>query len=180
MKKNEDKNKYFDWRLLALLAVVIIVGAGAAVFLFSLGQNYGRMNNDEAVNIYQMKMPEGVKEAISREGVSVVSTVNDSDVPSNPLLLSGDNISLGSTYYGYYCIQCHGRYADGKGTVGQSFYPLPTDLSDPYVQEQTDSQLFKKISLGFNRHPPLAYTVSEHERWAIIIYIRSLRAPVNQ
>jgi hypothetical protein len=58
--------------------------------------------------------------------------------------------------------------------VGQSFAPLPTDLADPRVQAQADGELFAKVSLGYRRHPPLADTVSEPDRWAVIAYVRSL------
>jgi hypothetical protein len=46
---------------------------------------------------------------------------------------------------------------------------------DPGVQKQSDGELFVKISLGFGRHPPLANTVSEPDRWAVVNYIRSLK-----
>jgi hypothetical protein len=59
--------------------------------------------------------------------------------------------------------------------VGQSFSPLPAALKDLYVQSQADGMLFKKISLGFQRHPPMAYTVSEEDRWALVHFIRTLK-----
>ena len=61
-------------------------------------------------------------------------------------------IDQGKRSYGYYCVQCHGRRLDGKATVGQSFYPLPTDLLDPKVQAQT-KEIFYKISLGTKTTP---------------------------
>jgi mono/diheme cytochrome c family protein len=92
----------------------------------------------------------------------------------NPVSISETSVIAGKTCYDYYCIMCHGKNADGNGTVGQSFYPLPANLSSPYVQQQSDGQLFYTISLGFKRHPPLAYTIAEADRWQIINYIRSL------
>ena len=69
-------------------------------------------------------------------------------------------IDRGRKSYGYYCVQCHGPRLNGKATVGQSFYPLPTDLLDPRVQAQKDGELFFKISLGYKRQPPLYATVA--------------------
>jgi hypothetical protein len=65
--------------------------------------------------------------------------------------------------------------ADGNGTVGQSFAPLPANLRDAGVQKQSDGELFAKITLGFRRHPPLASTVSDGDRWAVVNYIQSMK-----
>jgi mono/diheme cytochrome c family protein len=173
MKNNQNKNSFFDWRILALLGVLVFVGHLGVIFLFSLGQNYGRMNKDEAVNVYEMKMPDSVKETVPLNAGPAIN-LNDPDSIKNPLPADEENEKRGWTSYTYYCIQCHGPEAKGKGTVGQSFSPLPANLRSTYVQAKSDGQLFKNISLGYKRHPPLAYTVSEEERWAIIIYIRSL------
>jgi mono/diheme cytochrome c family protein len=92
----------------------------------------------------------------------------------NPLPRNEDILDQGKEAYRYFCIQCHGPLADGHGTVGQSFAPLPADLKDKSVQSQSDGELFKKIGLGFRRHPPLATTVSEEDRWAVVHFIRGL------
>ena len=83
-------------------------------------------------------------------------------------------IDQGRKSYGYYCVQCHGPRLDGKATVGQSFYPLPTDLLGPKVQAQTDGATFYKSVLGYKRQPPLYATVAAEDRWAIIHYLRAL------
>jgi mono/diheme cytochrome c family protein len=101
----------------------------------------------------------------------------DPDELVNPVALNEESIRRGKEAYGYYCIQCHGPLADGRGTVGQSFAPLPANLKDPNVEEQTDGSLYYRISLGFNRHPPLWDTVAEADRWALVNYLRSLTWP---
>jgi len=93
----------------------------------------------------------------------------------NPISYSEESVRQGAVKYGYYCIMCHGANADGNGTVGQSFSPLPTNLKEPAVQNQSDGELFYKITFGFNRHPPLAQTVAATGRWDIINFLRSLR-----
>lgn len=177
MRSTREQNTFFDWRIPAVLIVLAATGLGGVIFLFSLGQNYGRMNKDEAVNIYQMKMPASVKEAVPVEGGSVLLGLDRIDDLKNPRAPDPENEKLGRIYYTYYCIQCHGPEAEGKGTVGQSFSPLPVNLRSAYVQAKSDGELFKNISLGYKRHPPLAYTVPEEERWAVILYIRSLAEP---
>jgi mono/diheme cytochrome c family protein len=177
MMNNKDQNRFFDWRIPALLAVLAVVGLCVVIFLFSLGQNYGRMNKDEAINIYQMKMPDSVKNTVPLNFDHALLNLNEPESLKNPLSATQENIKLGALYYTYYCIQCHGTNADGKGTVGQSFSPLPANLRSANVQTKSDGLLFKNLTLGYKRQPPLAYTVSEEERWAVILYIRSLAEP---
>ncbi len=85
-------------------------------------------------------------------------------------------LRAGEIGYLTYCAQCHGRYHDGNGTVGQSFSPLPTDLRSDKIQAQTDGEIFKTISYGSmnGRHPALATTIAIPERWTITAYIKSL------
>lgn len=155
------------------------VGYSAAVVfvvLTLLGCGYGRMKDDEALQTFEAPLPEMPKRAIPVSGGIEVLRQSIPDEIKNPVAMSVESVERGKERYGFYCVQCHGPKADGFGTVGQSFAPLPTDLTGSYVQDQTDGSLFYKISLGFNRHPPLAATIAVENRWAIINYLRSLAA----
>jgi mono/diheme cytochrome c family protein len=85
-------------------------------------------------------------------------------------------IERGKTGYATYCAQCHGTHFDGNGTVGQSFYPLPTDLRSRKVQSKSAGALFYEISYGIpgGRQPALDTTIDVDDRWRIIGFIRSL------
>jgi len=149
------------------------------VLLFLLcapgGCNYGRMNDQESVRTYEKKMPDSPPGTIPISGgIEVLSRTEPKDL-KNPVPPTAPAISQGKTAYFNYCVHCHGPKADGNGTVGQSFAPLPSNLTDPQVLDQSDGELFSKISLGFGRHPALANTVSETDRWSIISYLRSLK-----
>ena len=71
---------------------------------------------------------------------------------------------------------CHGPNHDGKGTVGQSFSPLPTDIRSAKVQALPDGVHFKEISYGIpdGRQPALATTITVLDRWRIVAYVKSL------
>ena len=69
------------------------------------------------------------------------------------------------------------RQVRGMERSGRVLLRLPTNLQSPYVQQQTDGEIFYRTSFGYKRHPPMAYTVAEPDRWAIVIYIRSLANP---
>ena len=155
----------------------LVVGL-LAVLLFFLSilvsNYYGRMRDDEAINTFQLSFPIMPKGTIPLGGgIENLRRSNPKQL-INPWPRTPAVIDQGKRSYLYYCIQCHGPGLDGKATVGQSFYPLPTYLLDTRVQAQTDGELFYKISLGFKRQPPLAATVAAEDRWAVITYLRAL------
>jgi len=165
-----------SWRKIFILSG-LVVGL-LAFFLFFLSilvsNYYGRMRNDEAVNTYQISFPIMPKGTIPQGGgIETLRRSNPRQL-TNPLPMTRAIIDQGRQSYLYYCVQCHGPGLDGKATVGQSFYPLPTYLLDPKVQAQTDGELFYKISLGNKRQPPLFATVAAEDRWAVINYLRAI------
>jgi mono/diheme cytochrome c family protein len=155
------------WRNLMLIAAVATLAAC----------DYGRMREDEAVQTFKARMPLMPSTAIPAAGGIELLRGADPDRLTNPVPNTAESVAEGKQRYFYYCVQCHGPAADGNGTVGQSFAPLPTDLRSPEVQEQSDGSLFARISLGYLRHPPLWYTVAEEHRWALVHYIRALERP---
>ena len=85
-------------------------------------------------------------------------------------------IGAGEKLYVNFCYQCHGPNHDGKGTVGQSFSPLPTDIRSAKVQALPEGVHFKEISYGVphGRQPALATTIPVLDRWRIVAYVKSL------
>jgi cytochrome c len=139
------------------------------------GCDYARMKDQESVRTYEAEPPEMPVQSIPVSGGVAQLRNADPQKMKNPLPATDEVIARGKTNYGYFCVMCHGPKGDGRGTVGQSFFPLPTDLRSAYVRNQSDGLLFYRISLGFKRHPPLYRTVSSEDRWAILHYLRSLR-----
>ena len=165
-----------------IVGLIIVVGillyAGyEALMYYDNNFHYGRMRETPAVRPHEeplLEMEKGIVpisggEAIYRAsaGINLISPLN----VSQPAV-----ISRGRAVYLTYCAQCHGYNYDGKGTVGQSFYPLPTDLRSSKVQLTPDGELFKSISYGIpgGRQPPLQTTVTPDDRWRVIAYIKSL------
>jgi len=149
---------------------------GLVLLLFSVwGCDYGRMKEQESLRAYKAPMPDMPTGAVPVDGGLQSVRTTRPEALKNPLPQTSEIIEQGQTSYEYFCVMCHGPNHDGQGTVGQSFSPLPAALKDLYVQSQADGMLFKKISLGFQRHPPMAYTVSEEDRWALVHFIRTLK-----
>ncbi len=138
------------------------------------GCDYAGMMYQEAIDTFKTKMVEMPQGTIPVTGGLEELKTADLDSLRNPLPSTPETVASGKLKYSYYCIQCHGPKTDGMGTVGQSFSPLPSDLRQVLVQDQSDGDLFYKIGMGYMRHPPLAATIAVDDRWAIITYIRSL------
>jgi hypothetical protein len=136
--------------------------------------DYGRFKDQEALRAYKVEMPAMPRGSIPvKDSIQILRTTKPQNL-RNPISFTRESAEMGRERYGYFCVMCHGPKADGNGTVGQSFYPLPANLAGPYVQKQSDGELFYKIYFGFKRHPELIHTVAGDDRWLIINYIRSL------
>ncbi len=152
------------------------------LLLFQLlsGCDYARMKDQESVRTYEAEPPEMPTQSIPVSGGVAQLRNADPEKMKNPLPNTKEVIARGEGSYEYFCVMCHGPEGDGRGTVGQSFAPLPTDLRGAYVRGQSDGLLFYRISLGFKRHPPLYETVSSDDRWAVVHYLRSLKEEKGQ
>ena len=156
---------------------VVLFAAYEALMYYDNNFRYGRTRETPAVRPLEdplLRMEAGLVpvsggEAIYRAtaGVNLTSPLNISQ-PSV--------ITRGKAVYLTYCAQCHGLNYDGKGTVGQSFHPLPTDLRSPQVQSKPDGNLFKSVSYGIpnGRQPALQTTVTIDDRWHVIAFVKSL------
>ena len=163
--------------ILALMIAVVLVTAYAALTLYDENLRVGRMWETPAVRPHEQQIlvadagtvPVSGGEALykSVRGEELISPVERDDHRV---------IESGKALYFTYCAQCHGKYLDGDGTVGQSFQPLPADLRGDKVQSVPDGVLFKSISYGIpgGRQPPLATTVDAMDRWRIIAFLKSL------
>jgi mono/diheme cytochrome c family protein len=137
----------------------------------------GRMRETPAVRPYEKPMLLMEKGVIPFEGAEAAYRAADGKRLKSPFVKGDPNsIKRGRALYSTYCAQCHGKYHDGNGTVGQSFHPLPTDLRSLEVQTLPEGVLFKEISYGVpnGRQPPLATTIEVMDRWRIIAYLKSL------
>jgi len=156
---------------------VVLFAAYEALMYYDNNFRYGRMRETPAVRPLEdplLRMEAGLVpvsggEAIYRAtaGVNLTSPLNI----SQPFV-----ITRGKAVYLTYCAQCHGFDYDGKGTVGQSFHPLPTDLRSPQGQSKPDGYLFKSVSYGVpdGRQPALNTTITIDDRWHVIAFVKSL------
>ena len=85
------------------------------------------------------------------------------------------SISEGKSIYKTRCTVCHGEKGKGDGPAGKALKPPAADHSAPLVQDQTDGELYWKISEG--RGPMVSWKLilSEEDRWNVVNYLRTLK-----
>ena len=112
------------------------------------------------------------------DGGEAMLRAADPDSLRAPFTLSHpDVITRGQTAYGYYCIQCHGKYHDGNGTVGQEFRPPAggsAQCPDSGYGPRTAFFMRSAMASPAVVSRPLATTMSVAERWQAVGYVKSL------
>jgi mono/diheme cytochrome c family protein len=100
------------------------------------------------------------------------------DTIKNPFKGDAASIEKGKKLYIKNCTVCHGDKGKGDGIAAAGLTPKPADHSSEKIQKQSDGVLYWKISTG---RPPMASykSFSPAERWALINYLRTLKAPVK-
>jgi mono/diheme cytochrome c family protein len=72
------------------------------------------------------------------------------------------------------CVSCHGAKGKGDGAAAVALNPKPADWTSKRVQDESDGELFWKISNGRGAMPAWRH-LPENDRWALIRYIRTLK-----
>jgi mono/diheme cytochrome c family protein len=84
------------------------------------------------------------------------------------------HLAQGKVLFETYCAVCHGIDAKGEGYIVDKF-PRPPDLAaDPYLT-RADGFFFYRITFGSAIMPSYGHAISPHERWQIILHLRTLQ-----
>ena len=86
------------------------------------------------------------------------------------------SINAGKSIYKTRCTVCHGEKGKGDGPAGKALKPPAADHSSTLVQDQTDGELFWKISEGRGPMVSCKLILSEEDRWDVVNYLRTLKA----
>jgi mono/diheme cytochrome c family protein len=93
----------------------------------------------------------------------------------NPEKIDGDLLKLGQSRFNTYCSPCHDRTGSGKGIVAiKTPAWQPTNLQDERIKKMADGEIFSVIANGRRTMPAYKFQVVEHDRWAIVAYLRAL------
>jgi mono/diheme cytochrome c family protein len=92
----------------------------------------------------------------------------------NPVATSESSLAAGQKIYLQRCVGCHGKTGNGDGPDAADLGIHPAKLSDPAIREQTDGELFWKVTVGKKPMPSYRSRVSPTDRWNVINYVRTL------
>ena len=160
------------------IILIASVAFCAAVVLLFTGP---RMKVQPNVRTYSAPMllpPEGVVPVFAT-GAPAVPTVEEAAGMRNPLEPTAENIARGRTYYGYYCLACHGERGDGAGPVGQAYLPTIADFRAQKIRQKSDGQIYREILAGVGHAPVLEYTIPAEHRWPIVLFVRTFASPAS-
>ena len=102
----------------------------------------------------------------------------------NPVASDAKSIAQGKELYVANCLVCHGATGIGDGSAAGTLERNGVqirvgNLADPKLRQQTDGELFWKMTQGNTPMPAWGETLSDEQRWAIINYIRRLPPQTN-
>ena len=162
--------------LLCAGAILIFVAYQGLVY-YDNEFRFGRMRETPAVKPHEEPLLVMDFDAVPVSGGdSVLRILEPADLRSPFAMHSEQTIARGKSVYLTFCAQCHGNNYNGRGTVGQSFQPLPTDLRSAEVQTESEGKLFKTISYGVpkGRQPALHFIITVEDRWHVVAFVKSL------
>jgi mono/diheme cytochrome c family protein len=99
-----------------------------------------------------------------------------------PMTVTPQMVRRGQERFNIYCSVCHGLTGAGDGLVAKRAEVLqepmwvpPISLYAEHVQTQPEGQIFETITNGIRTMPPYGTRIEPEDRWAIILYVRSLQ-----
>jgi mono/diheme cytochrome c family protein len=92
----------------------------------------------------------------------------------NPMAMNESSLAAGQKIYAKRCVACHGKTGNGDGPDAADLGIHPAKLSDSSIREETDGELFWKISVGKKPMPGYGSRLSTSDRWNVINYLRSM------
>lgn len=91
----------------------------------------------------------------------------------NPLKDHATAIEAGKKIFAQQCATCHGNSGKGDGPAGKYLGKKLPDFSSETFAQQSDGEIFWKISNGNAPMPAFQKMLSEEQRWQVISYIRT-------
>lgn len=148
--------------IIVLVALTIIALIIVAVLLFS----GPRMMNQPSLRAFESRV-----ELIPEKSVFY----NQKGMDIDKIILpdaNANNLEKGKVYYGYYCVFCHGEDGSGNGPVGQSYTPVPADLTKGNLQSYETKELYEVSFKGIGHEPVLERVISPEHRKLILVYLK--------
>jgi mono/diheme cytochrome c family protein len=100
----------------------------------------------------------------------------------NPLPMSdAAGLARGDVMFQRYCYVCHGPEGKGDGPIlskptDPGKFPFAPNLTIAPTTTRSDGYIYGMIRVGRGLMPPYGDKIPEHDRWAIVNYVRELQA----
>ena len=144
----------------------------ALLVLTSLLAACNDMHDQPSIKTQEAPRRSAPGEAVPVRGKLVVSWQG---VYANPETDDSSSRQRGGELFLINCAMCHGTRDTYLGAVGTTLRPPPPSLHDPRIRALNDSDLLKRISLGFGRMPAFERLLTAAERWHLINYMHTFR-----
>jgi mono/diheme cytochrome c family protein len=93
----------------------------------------------------------------------------------NPVKSSPKVLAAAGELFRENCMICHGKTGAGNGPTSKTLTIKPANFTDAkLMDQQTDGEVFWKMSNGRGAMPAWEDQLSATERWELVDYIRSL------
>ena len=130
---------------------------------------------DSLVAAVQAKRPPLELDALHARFAESLGADAALDLPTRPI-----DLGAGRVLYDRHCAECHGSTGMGDGPKGVGITPPPPALGNAHVMhEVTPALMYRIASVGIAGTQMVGWSsaLTPDERWNVIAYINSLRAP---
>ena len=164
-------------RLLIPLVVIAVVGYVALMVMYDVIYiDFPSMMEDQPSIDHQ----EGPRRLPPEDSVPLTRPeyLDDPQSLENPVAADEVSLQRGEILFGLHCAVCHGPTGRGDGPVVEFWAEgvrRPADLTSEHISQYPDGTLYRIITQGIGRMPPLRENLTERQRWDVINYLRTLQ-----
>jgi mono/diheme cytochrome c family protein len=161
----------------ALLAVASFVFAAPAAWSFPWDIDMYRGATVRPLTIAPRVMPAGTLPTASGGELPELPMTRDQMTARehNPLQATLQNLEAGKNLFTTNCAPCHGDTGRGDGPVRDLLKTKPKNLATGDSKDRPDGYIYGAIRDGGVAMPSYADAMSAHERWQVVVYVRSLQ-----
>ncbi len=92
-----------------------------------------------------------------------------------PLPITKELLRRGQERFNIFCAVCHDRAGTGEGMIKQRGFTPPPTFHQPRLRQAPVGYIFSVITRGYGAMPDYAAQIPPHDRWAIVLYVRTLQ-----